>query len=89
MKKITLLFIAVAVIISATMILNGCAASQTIAAKTGTQLWSENCGRCHNNPSSSDFSGAQWEVIGMHMKLRANLTQDETNKIVTFLQSGN
>jgi cytochrome c1 len=53
------------------------------------QLWGENCIRCHNAPSSGDYSNAQWETIGMHMKLRANLTDVETNKIVEFLKSSN
>ncbi len=87
MKKITLLFIPIAAVISVAITLNGCVASQTVTAKSGTQLWGENCGRCHNSPSSSDFSGAQWEVIGTHMKLRANLTEDETNKIIAFFKS--
>jgi hypothetical protein len=87
MKKIRGILIAIAAIISATIIINGCAASQMVIAKTGTQLWGENCIRCHNAPPSSDYSSAQWETISMHMKLRANLTDDETNKIVAFLKS--
>lgn len=71
------------------MILNGCATTSEIASKSGSQLWGETCKRCHNAPSSEEFSGAQWETIGMHMKLRANLTDAETKKIIAFLQSGN
>ena len=70
------------------VIINGCAVSQKIADKTGGQLWGENCMRCHNAPSPADYSHAQWETIGMHMRVRANLTETETNKIVEFLQSG-
>jgi hypothetical protein len=86
MKKIIALFIALITGIGASIIINGCAASQTITAKTGSQLWGENCIRCHNAPPSSDYSPAQWETIGMHMKLRANLTDEETSKIVAFLK---
>jgi len=31
-------------------------------------------------------SKEQWEVIGTHMRVRANVTEDEANKIVAFLQ---
>jgi len=89
MKKIAGIFIALLAVIGVIIFINSCAATQMITAKTGMQLWGENCIRCHNAPPSSDYSSAQWETIGMHMKLRANLTDDETNKIVEFLKSAN
>ncbi|HEY1871190.1 MAG TPA: cytochrome c [Chitinophagaceae bacterium] len=67
--------------------INGCAPSKEVAAKTGVQLWSENCQRCHNTPSPSTFSPEQWETVGMHMQTRALLTQDERDKIVEFLKT--
>lgn len=66
--------------------INGCFASKAVAAKTGVQLWSENCQRCHNTPSPSTFSHEQWETIGLHMQSRALLTEEEKNKIVLFLK---
>jgi hypothetical protein len=86
MKKLLGLLIVLAAFTGVAMIINGCAATQVVAEKSGTQLWGENCVRCHNAPPSSDYSPAQWETIGMHMKLRANLTEDETNKILAFLK---
>ncbi len=85
-KNILAILVAVAMV---TIVINGCATSQSVAAKSGSQLWGENCVRCHNAPSSADYSGVQWETIGMHMKLRACLTEVETKKIIDFLQSGN
>lgn len=67
----------------------GCVESQKIAMKTGTQLWVENCQRCHNTPSPTSFSSSQWETIGMHMQSRALLTENEKNKIIAFLQTAN
>ncbi len=64
-----------------------CVETQKIAAKSGVQLWAENCQRCHNTPSPTSFSAEQWETIGMHMQSRALLTENEKNKIVAFLQS--
>ncbi len=54
--------------------------------KSGSQLWSENCQRCHNTPPSSAFTNIQWEVINTHMKQRAMLTDDEYKKILAFMQ---
>jgi hypothetical protein len=63
-----------------------CKVSQKVAAKTGAQLWSENCQRCHNTPSPSTFSPEQWETIGLHMQTRSLITDDERKKIVNFLK---
>ena len=48
----------------------------------------ENCVRCHNIRSPSNYSPAQWEVVMMHMRVRANLTPEEHKKILEFLKSG-
>jgi hypothetical protein len=56
--------------------------------KSGAQLWSENCVRCHNIRSPSNYSPAQWEVVMLHMRVRANLTPEEHKKILEFLKSG-
>jgi hypothetical protein len=69
------------------MVSVGCAPSKAVAAKSGVQLWSENCQRCHNTPSPITFSSEQWETIGMHMQTRALITQAEREKIVDFLKS--
>jgi hypothetical protein len=88
MKKIIITSIAF-FIAGSVMFIDGCATSQVVASKTGVQLWGENCQRCHNTPSPTDFSDAQWETIGMHMKVRANIGDDEIHKIIEFLQSAN
>ncbi|MEO8415944.1 MAG: cytochrome c [Ginsengibacter sp.] len=85
-KKLTILSLLVLVIGSMILILDSCTASQKISMKSGAQLWSENCQRCHNTPSPSTFSHEQWETIGMHMQSRALLTETEKNKIVEFLK---
>ena len=69
-----------------TMITSGCAPTQKIAEKSGAQLWGENCNRCHNSPSKDQYSPEQWDVIVTHMKVRANVTDDEVKKIEGFLQ---
>ena len=90
MKKIAIIILAVAAIIGATTMFNGCAVPESVASKSGAQLWGENCLRCHNAPSPGDYSDGDWEAIGAHMKLRTNsITETEINKIVEFLQSAN
>jgi hypothetical protein len=66
------------------------AAGATTAStgKGGAELWAENCVRCHNIRSPSSYSPAQWEVVMMHMRVRANLTPEEHKKILEFLKSG-
>jgi len=55
--------------------------------KSGVELWSENCARCHNGRPPNEFSAAQWEVVVHHMRLRANLTGEESREIAKFLGS--
>ncbi len=55
--------------------------------KGGAQLWSENCQRCHNVRSPNSYSAAQWEVAMLHMRVRANLTPEQHQKILEFLKS--
>ncbi len=85
-KKQTILSIMVIIIVSVIAILNSCTASQKVSAKSGAQLWAENCQRCHNTPSPSTYSPEKWETIGMHMQSRALLTDKERDKIVEFLK---
>lgn len=59
------------------------------AHKSGTQLWSENCSRCHNIRPPEMYSDAQWAMIVQHMRLRANLTGEEQREITKFLQASN
>lgn len=56
--------------------------------KSGAELWAQNCVRCHNIRSPSNYSPAQWEVVMMHMRVRANLTPEEHKKILEFLKAG-
>ncbi len=80
---------------AATWLVLGCAANKQsgeVAAGTtgkgGAELWAENCVRCHNIRSPSNYSPAQWDVVMMHMRVRANLTPEEHKKILEFLKAG-
>lgn len=67
------------------VIIQSCVSAK-VSDKSGSQLWSENCQRCHNAPPSSAFTNTQWEVINTHMKQRAMLTDDDYKKILAFMQ---
>ncbi len=73
-----------------TAIITSCSSSSNISAmKSGAQLWGENCIRCHNTPSPETFGDVEWDVAVMHMRIRANLTEDESLKIAEFLKTAN
>lgn len=87
MKKISILIILLSVVSS--IIFFGCATPAMITAKSGAELYGENCQRCHNTPAPTALNNDAWEVAGNHMKIRANLTEVEQEKIVEFLKSAN
>ncbi len=90
MKKL-ILILAIAISVPGIAIfLSGCEAQRSLAMqKSGAQLWAENCVRCHNIPSPSAYNDVDWETIGLHMRIRANLTAEQQQKIVDFLKSAN
>ena len=86
MKRNTII-ISVAAILTAGILIASCISTK-VMDKSGSQLWSENCLRCHNSPPSSAFTNPQWEVINTHMRQRAMLTETEYKKITEFMQAG-
>ena len=67
----------------------GTAATAQGSELSGSQLWGQTCGLCHNAPSPKDYSDANWEVAVMHMRVQARLTGEEERKIVQFLKASN
>ena len=61
--------------------------AQQASAKSGAQLWSENCSRCHWARPPQSYSDAQWQTVVHHMRLRADLTGQEQRSITAFLQA--
>ena len=85
-KNISILIAFLFCVTTIVALMDSCKPTQKVAAKTGVQLWAENCQRCHNTPSQNTFSPEQWETVGMHMQTRALITDDERKKIVAFLK---
>jgi hypothetical protein len=81
-----------AVVIALGLVTAGCAAPAARDAAApppadGAQLWAQTCMRCHNVRSPSMYSDAQWDVIMLHMRVRANLTAEDHAAILAFLKS--
>ncbi len=89
MKKIPIIIFLFTLLATITII-SSCQSTSTLAeAKSGAQLWGENCLRCHNAPSPESFSDTEWDVAVMHMRVRAYLTEPEAVKIAEFLKTAN
>lgn len=61
--------------------------SHTMSANNGQdegqRVFAENCSRCHNAPQS--FSPRIAGTISRHMRVRANLSEDEERALLRFL----
>lgn len=57
--------------------------------RKGPQLWAQNCMRCHNFRSPKSLSDREWDIAIHHMRVRANLTAEESEAILIFLKSFN
>ena len=55
---------------------------------SGAELWTISCSRCHTVRSPGEYTSAQWQTIGTHMRVRANLPAAQVREILKFLQSG-
>jgi hypothetical protein len=88
-KSLLISVLSILVITISSFVFNGCSISKKVADKSGAQLWGENCSRCHNVPGPGEFNNDNWEVVGMHMRVRANLIQPDVDKIIVFLKSSN
>lgn len=55
----------------------------------GVKAWTDNCTRCHNTRDPKELRDDQWRTTVYHMRVRANLTGQETRDILKFLQDSN
>jgi len=89
MKKSIIILSTFIFITFSIMLINGCSVSKKVADKSGAQLWAENCNRCHNAPGPGEFNNANWDIVGTHMQVRANLAKTQIDKVIDFLKSTN
>ena len=58
-----------------------------VADRGRTQMWAENCNRCHNARPASWYSRREWANAMHHMHVRGYLTGDETRAITEFFRA--
>ena len=78
--------------LAAVDLLTGCSTlpdQRAVSEKSGAELWQDSCARCHQFRDPGALSDTQWDVAMHHMRLRANLTAEEHEKILTFLKASN
>jgi hypothetical protein len=68
---------------------NDSAAAASTKQKAGSELWAENCTRCHNARPPQYYSDVTWDIIVHHMRLRADLTGEEARAVAEFLKAAN
>jgi len=55
----------------------------------GAKVFRNNCNRCHNYRYPNERSDTQWEIIVTHMRVRAQLTEEEAMAVLEFLKKAN
>lgn len=70
----------------------GLAASATPARlqaqRSGVEIWSQSCGRCHLLQPAIRYTADQWETIMMDMVIFARITDDDAAAVLAFLKGG-
>jgi len=51
----------------------------------GSQLYTDNCGKCHKFKVMSDYTQEQWKVIVPDMAEKAKLDETQENKILQYV----
>ena len=54
--------------------------------RSGAELYSMNCNRCHQERYPTERTAAQWRTILLHMRVRANLPAEQARTILQYLQ---
>ena len=58
-----------------------------VARRGRTQMWADNCNRCHNARPATWYSEREWEVSMHHMQVRGYLTGEEARAITEFFRA--
>jgi len=56
---------------------------------SGSELWAQNCGRCHNFRGPQEFNDSQWNIIVNHMRVIGGIPGNQARAIIKFLQEAN
>lgn len=53
----------------------------------GATVYANNCNRCHEFRSPTEFTGPQWSIISTHMRLVGGMPADESRAVYEYLKS--
>lgn len=56
---------------------------------SGSDLWAQNCGRCHNYRGPQEFNDFEWAIIVSHMRVIGGIPAAQARAIKEFLQAAN
>jgi mono/diheme cytochrome c family protein len=58
------------------------------AQRSGVEIWSQTCGRCHLAQPAIRYTADQWETIMLDMAIFARMTDDDAAAVLEFLKGG-
>lgn len=53
----------------------------------GASVYADNCNRCHEYRSPTEFNGPQWSIITTHMRVVGGIPADESRAVFEYLKS--
>lgn len=66
----------------------GIVPNQAVGQRSGVEIWSQTCNRCHMSQPTSRYDARHWNSIIRHMKIHARLTDKEAELVGQFLIDG-
>lgn len=73
----------------AVAVATGCTASTAPrpAEIDGASVYANNCNRCHEYRSPTEFNGPQWSIITTHMRVVGGIPADESRAVFEYLKA--
>lgn len=59
------------------------------AALDGVKVFGWYCGACHSERYPRERTDGEWDMIVTHMRVRANLSADQTKAVLRYLKENN
>lgn len=53
----------------------------------GATVYADNCNRCHEYRSPTEFNGPQWSIITTHMRVVGGIPADESRAVFEYLKA--
>ena len=53
----------------------------------GATVYANNCNRCHEYRSPTEFDGPEWSIVTTHMRVVGNIPADESRAVFAYLKA--